>query len=118
MTRVFAWMLPTWLGIAAAIFYITPAWPQAQRVEAPEGQAAIGRIVIVNQTTVKVDAYRKHTVGGVEVTVHYNSMPNSDPDPRDIITISVPDGYMAIPSDVLLPEGESVEVLIYEAIVG
>ena len=117
MTRVLAWMLPVCALIGAAILYLTPAWGQAQRQEATTG-AEIGRIVIVNQTTMKVDAYRKHMVGDVEVTVHYLFIGNGEEDPRDVVTITVPDGYMAIPPDVLLPEGEAVEVLIYEAVVG
>lgn len=96
-----------------------PAWPQSQRSGDLVGQAAIGSIVIVNHTTAKVDEYRTHAVAGVNVTVHYQSTVNGpDLDSRDIVTITAPDGYMAIPSDVLLPEGESVEVMIYEAVVG
>jgi hypothetical protein len=81
---------------------------------------ALGRLFITNHLTETVDEYSTHIVGGVEVTVHYHSTPNhvTGVDPRDIVTVTVPDGYVAIPSDVLLPEGDTVEILIYEALLG
>jgi hypothetical protein len=97
-----------------------PAWGQDAFPQILNNQAAIGRVLITNQSTTQVDNHSTHQVGAVEVFVHYLSTPNASQgvDPRDIVTITVPEGYVAIPSEVLLPEGETVEVLIYEALLG
>jgi hypothetical protein len=121
MMRVLAWMLPVCLGIGAAIFFL-PAWGQSTH-DAPPTGAEIGRIVIVNleqtQMYVRADHEFDHNGQKVSVTVHYMSTPNwGTEDSRDRITISVPDGYIAIPPEVTLPENDTVEVAIYEAIVG
>ena len=117
MTRILAWMLPVCLGIGAAI-WLSPAWPQST-YDAPPTGAEIGRIVITNQ--VQTDLYNRsvHRFGDVEVTVHYMSTPNYGPkDHADRVMVAVPDGYVAIPDEVILPEGETVEIAVYEAIIG
>lgn len=93
----------------------------AQDMTPHEGTgAAVGSIVVTNQVTGTVHTRRTFTFGSVEVVVHYESTPNYAPpiDPRDIITVTVPPGYVAVPSDVLLPEGETIVIVIYEALLG
>ena len=82
--------------------------------------AAIGSILVTNRVTATVHAREVHTFDGVEVVVQYESTPNYavGQDPRDIVTVFVPDGYIAIPSDALVPEGDTLEILIYKALLG
>jgi hypothetical protein len=103
---------------AALGFASWAAW--GQEVTTFEDDRIVGRLVIHNHLTAPVQSRTVHDFGGVEVIVDYVSTPNfvAGVDPRDIVTITVPDGYLAIPPDVLLPEGESVEILIYEAVLG
>jgi hypothetical protein len=103
---------------AVVVFLNGPA--RSQEVTTFEDDRIVGRLVIHNHLTAPVQSRTVHDFGGVEVIVDYVSTPNfvAGTDPRDIVTITVPDGYLAIPSDVLLPEGESVEILIYEAVLG
>jgi hypothetical protein len=120
--RVLAWMLPTWLGIGAAILYLAPAWGQATQDAQPTGPE-IGRIAITNlvQTEVynRADYEFDHHGHKVSVTVHYTSTPNyGGTDPRDRVMVTVPEGYVAFPNEILLPENETIEVAIFEAIVG
>lgn len=103
---------------AAFVWWIVPAVAQQTTSEALPKEAAIGRIVITNRPTTADVEELTVRIGGAEVHIHYRATPNHLPDPRDIITITVSEGYIAIPSDILLPEGETVEVLIYEAILG
>jgi hypothetical protein len=117
MTRILAWMLPVCLGIGAAVLYLTPSWGQSTHQAIPTGPE-IGRIVIVNLE--QADDYNRseHVFGDVKVTVHYTSTPNWGRDPRDRVMVTVPEGYVAIPSEIVLPENETIEVAIYEAIIG
>jgi hypothetical protein len=113
MIRLLAYSIPLYLMLAAFV------WAQDMRPHDGTG-AAIGSIFITNQLTGTVEEVRTFTIGGVEVTVYYESTPNYKPgvDPRDIVRVTVPDGYIAVPADVLLPEGETVEIVIYEALIG
>lgn len=121
MIRIIAWMLC--LGIeGVVVLYHTPAWSQSTH-EAPTTGAEVGRIVIVNieqsQMYVRADHEFEHHGAKVDVTVHYMSTPNwGAEDTRDRITVTVPDGYVAIPPEITLPENDTVEVVIYEAIFG
>jgi hypothetical protein len=106
-------------ALAVSFYLSRPASGQDMRAHEGTG-AALGSIVITNQLTGSVEAIRTFDIGGVPVTVYYESTPNYQPgvDPRDIVRVTVPDGYIAVPADVLLPEGESVEIVIYEALLG
>jgi len=101
---------------AALVWAVVPA--VAQEITSHDDAQFVGRLLITNHPTTQTDIYSTHTVGDVEVNVHYHSTPNTLPDPRDIITITAPDGYIAIPSEVLLPEFDVIEVVIYEATLG
>jgi hypothetical protein len=119
MTRVLAWMIPVCFGIGAAIFYLTPAWGQDIRGE--ERHPAVGVVMVTNYSVPLPTPDRVVTLDfdGVQVTVTYHSVVNTTHlDSRDRVHVFVPDGYVAIPDEVLLPEGEVIEVMIYEAIVG
>jgi hypothetical protein len=118
VTRIFSWMVPAWLGIGMAVWAI-PAWSQDIRSEARS--PAVGAVVVTNYAvplptpdpTVTLD------FGGVKVTVTYHSVVNlTHMDSRDRVQVYVPDGYVAIPDEVFLPEGETIEIMIYEATVG
>jgi hypothetical protein len=124
MIRILSAVTAFYIALGAAIFVLWPtaSWPQSTH-DAPPTGAEIGRIVIVNleqtQMYVRADHEFDHNGQKVSVTVHYMSTPNwGTEDSRDRITISVPDGYIAIPPEVTLPENDTVEVAIYEAIVG
>lgn len=119
MIRILAWMLPVCLGLGAAVLYLTPAWSQDIRPEARP--PAVGVVIVTNYAVPlpTVDPTVTLDFDGVQVTVIYNSVTNSMfEDSRDRVRVFVPDGYLAIPDDVLLPEGEAIEVMIYEATVG
>jgi len=92
----------------------------AQEVRVYGDGPCIGRLLITNHRTTTVEQNTLHDVGGVEVNVIYVSTPNHvlGVDPRDIVTITTPDGFMAVPSDLLLDEGATAEVLICEAVIG
>jgi hypothetical protein len=115
--RAFAFAaLLAFIGIEGTV--VSPAYAQSTHDAQPTGPE-IGRIVIVNIQQTERYIEVKHTFGDVEVIVQYTSTPNwGVEDDRDRITISVPDGYIAIPPEVILPENDTVEVAIYEAIVG
>lgn len=106
-------------ALAVSFYLSRPAAAQDMTPIEATG-AALGSILITNQLTGSVEEVRTFDIGGVPVTVYYESTPNYQPgvDPRDIVRVTVPDGYIAIPADVLLPEGESVEIVIYEALIG
>jgi hypothetical protein len=95
-----------------------PAWGQSLHPQ--ERSDMVGSITVTNHTTAPTVETTTYTINDVVVVVNYRSTPNDfeGVDPRDIVTITVPEGYVAIPSEVLLPEGETVEVLIYEALLG
>jgi hypothetical protein len=120
MTRILAWMLPVCLGIGAAIFYLTPpAWGQDMRSEARE--KAVGAILVTNYSVPlpTPDPVMVFDFDGVKVTVAYHSVTNSlTEDSRDVVTVTVPEGFYALPAEILLPEGETIEVLIFKALVG
>jgi hypothetical protein len=105
-------------AIALLAVLASPAYAQSLRPE--ERQDAIGAVIVTNHTTAPTVETTSYTISGVDVVVYYRSTPNAfdGVDPRDVVTITVPEGYVAIPSEVLLPEGETVEVLIYEALLG
>jgi hypothetical protein len=105
----------------ATVFAVLLAFPaHAQSLHPEERGDMVGSITITNHTTAPTDETTTYTLNGVVVVVNYRSTPNAfeGVDPRDIVTITVPEGYVAIPPDVRLPEGETIEVLIYEALLG
>ena len=118
MIRVLVWSVPIAAACAALVLAL-PAYPQDMTPHEGTG-AAVGSITITNEVTGTVHTRRTFKFGSVEVVVHYESTPNYAPplDPRDIITVTVPPGYVAVPSDVLIPEGETIEIVIYEALLG
>ena len=104
--------------LALTAFACAPA--HAQTINEEDGGRCLGRLLITNLETGITEQTTLHEVGGIQVGVIYHSTPNwtFNTDPRDIVTVTVPEGYAAIPSEIILDENATVEVLICEAIVG
>lgn len=120
MTRILLAAILTVATICAAyVAFLSDAEAQAMEPREATG-AAIGSFIVQNKYTPAIETTHRFNVGDAEVVIHYLSTPNglTGVDPRDVVTVTVSDGYIAIPSDVLLPEGESVEIVIYEALLG
>lgn len=98
----------------------TPAAAQELTAFPVEGQAHIAEIHVKNQITSSRYETTVLFFGDVEVHVHYETTPNyvAGQDPRDIVTVSVPDGYIAVPSELLIDEGATDVIRIYVALLG
>ncbi len=114
MTRV----LLACLLASVIIWHVNPA--RGQQVSAHEDGPCFGRLLITNHATGTTNRVTDHDIAGIAVAVDYTSTPNYLPPPQshDIIIVSVPEGFMAVPSDIVLEEGGTVEVLICEALLG
>ena len=105
---------------AAVCLALSAAPAMAQDIRAHQDGPCIGRIFITNQATGIADQQTHHDFDGIEAVVHYTSTPNYLPGTQswDKVVVTVPDGFMAVPADITIEEGGTIEVLICEALVG